>query len=461
LIVPRESTRVYGIRHPASDIQHPRGDRKRSERGDEKEERRIDPKFKIQMSAGPSGAGNDEHGKSVEETEELFNMGVACIKTGALDMALDIFAQVLRSRIARYGELAPECASSYCRYGAVLLYQAQDSADVFGSNLDTDVHQDVEDKENDKTAKDPTPPASSGAVDADAELAAALAAEEDGQEGEEIEATDLEVSWENLDCARAIWEKDPQTNANELASVHVLLGDVAQENEAFEDSLTDYQQALLYQKMAGYEEGDRRTAEVYFKRVMALQFLEKPEEALLDVDNAKRILEKRLEIIKKDASGSGGGSNEDAAAEAQDVEAILEDLKEKKVELEALAEEKRAMAEAVRGALSKMTQQQGAQGDNSLAPAGNKSNITSPVKDLGVVGRGTKRIKLEPTAVEPKKEEAAAGEAEAEADGKGGGDVKTEAKVEANVATKRNLDDMMGGGDGNGGNGGGETTIGF
>ena len=48
------------------------------------------------MSAGPSGAGNDEHGKSVEETEELFNMGVACIKTGALDMALDIFAQVLR-----------------------------------------------------------------------------------------------------------------------------------------------------------------------------------------------------------------------------------------------------------------------------------------------------------------------------------------------------------------------------
>ena len=79
------------------------------------------------------------------------------------------------------------------------------------------------------------------------------------------------------------------------------------------------------------------------------------------------------------------------------------------------------------------------------------------MKDLGVVGRGTKRIKLEPTAVEPKKEEAAAGEGEAE----GGGDVKTEAKVEANVATKRNLDDMMGGGDGNGGNGGGETTIGF
>ena len=63
-------------------------------------------------------------------------------------MALDIFAQVLRARIARYGELAPECASSYCRYGAVLLYQAQDNADVFGSNLDTDVHQDVEDKEN-------------------------------------------------------------------------------------------------------------------------------------------------------------------------------------------------------------------------------------------------------------------------------------------------------------------------
>ena len=165
-------------------------------------------------------------------------------------------------------------------------------------------------------------------------LAAALAAENE-EEGDEIEVGDLEVAWENLDCARAIWEKDPQTNANELAAVHVLLGDVAQENEAFEDCLADYQQALLYQKMAGYDGGDRRTAEVYFKRVMALQFLQRPEEALLDVDNAEKILEKRLEMIKVDAPDAPDDKGN--ASEVEDVTAILEDLKEKKTELEALA----------------------------------------------------------------------------------------------------------------------------
>ena len=75
--------------------------------------------------AGPSGAGNAAVGKTVEETQFLFNTGVACIKVtvawrgtciafgidplilvlqaNALEMAADIFAQVLRARTARYG----------------------------------------------------------------------------------------------------------------------------------------------------------------------------------------------------------------------------------------------------------------------------------------------------------------------------------------------------------------------
>lgn len=328
----------------------------------------------------------------------------------------------------------------------MLLYQAQDNADVFGSNLDTDVHQDLEDKENDQAAKKPTPQApgaasgagASGAVDADAEVAAALAAEEQA-EGDEIEVTDLEVAWENLDCARAIWERDPQANAVDLAAVHVLLGDVAQENEAFEDSLADYQQALMYQKMAGYDFGDRRTAEVYFKRVMALQFLERPEEALLDVENAKKVLEKRLETIAEDKGNT---------SEFEDVTAILEDMKEKRTELEALAEEKKAMADAVRGALSKITQkQQAEQGDSSLAPYANKSNITSPVKDLGVVGRGTKRIKLEPAVEEKKSDKEGNAIDETHKDSPERHNQKNE--------PKRNLDNVLNKDDG------GETTIGF
>jgi HAT1-interacting factor 1 len=355
-----------------------------------------------ELEAGPSGAGNKALGKSVEETEELFNTGVACIKTNALEMAADIFAQVLRARIARYGELAAQCASSYYRYGSVLLYQAQDNADVFGANLDTDVHQDVEDKENTENTGTEDSNKDKRMLAIDEEVAAAVAAEEE-QGGEEIEATDLEIAWENLDAARAIWEKHPEQNCEELAAVHVLLGDVALENEAFENSLIDYQQALDYQKLARYAGDDRRTAEVYFKCVMALQFLERPEDALVDVQRAQDILEQKLQNLKNDKDSQ----------EIQDVSGILEDLQDKKTELQAQAQEKKAMSDAVRGALSKIQQQQGkeqehqqeqeqqqgkehGQGDVSLAPTGNKSNVTSPVKDLGVVGRGTKRIKLEP-----------------------------------------------------------------
>jgi len=308
-------------------------------------------------------------------------------------MAADIFAQVLRARTARYGELAPECASSYYRYGSVLLYQAQDNADVFGANLDTDVHQDVENKENHESEEVKVEgPSSSTGKHASGEAQEGEPNEEKPDTQAPLEATDLEIAWENLDTARAIWERDPQQYCHDLASVHVLLGDVALENEAFNDSLIDFDQALKYQKMAKYPEDDRRVAEVYFKRVMALQFLERPEDALVDVGTAQIILEKRLKSLKEGTDENRG--------EIDDVTAILDDLNDKKGELEAQAREKKAMADAVRGALSHFHQQQQEPSDamqNELKGT-SKSNMASPVKDLGVVGRGTKRINLAPVS---------------------------------------------------------------
>lgn len=43
-------------------------------------------------------------------------------------------------------ELAPECASAYYRYGAALLYQAQDSGDVFGANVVKDGEEEEEEE---------------------------------------------------------------------------------------------------------------------------------------------------------------------------------------------------------------------------------------------------------------------------------------------------------------------------
>jgi HAT1-interacting factor 1 len=40
---------------------------------------------------------------------------------------------LLPSRVAHYGELAPECANTYFKYGAALLYKYQEESDPLGS----------------------------------------------------------------------------------------------------------------------------------------------------------------------------------------------------------------------------------------------------------------------------------------------------------------------------------------
>lgn len=37
------------------------------------------------------------------------------------------------TRVARYGELAPECASTYYKYGCALLYKSQEETDPLGN----------------------------------------------------------------------------------------------------------------------------------------------------------------------------------------------------------------------------------------------------------------------------------------------------------------------------------------
>jgi HAT1-interacting factor 1 len=41
----------------------------------------------------------------------------------------------LPTRVAQYGELAPECASTYYKYGAALLFKYQEESDPLGGNV--------------------------------------------------------------------------------------------------------------------------------------------------------------------------------------------------------------------------------------------------------------------------------------------------------------------------------------
>lgn len=189
----------------------------------------------------------------------------------------------------------------------------------------------------------------------------------------DVEGGDLQLAWENLETARAIWSKDENTYSSELADVHLLLGDVAMENEAFEDALSDFDSALKAGIAAGYNESDRRVAELHFKKSAALHYLGRVKEALEAVHNAISSLEK-YKASQDDASSS---------ASVAEVDAILEELRSKVEELEGSMRDITATKAAVVGAMEELVKSSGTSGHD-----------TSPIKDLGTVGRGKKRIRV-------------------------------------------------------------------
>ncbi|PRW60974.1 TPR domain containing [Chlorella sorokiniana] len=405
--------------------------------------------------AGPSGAGTGKVApEALQEAERKFERGIQCIRTNDLEQAVQLFAEVLQVRTEHFGELAPECASAYYRYGAALLYQAQDSADVFGAGVreaadDDPAASEADDKENGGD-KGKAPAASAGGE-----------GEEEEEEGEESGAEgDLQLAWENLETAKVIWAKDADRHAQQLADVHGLLGDVAMESDDFGTALAELDASLAY--LAKFvQDDDRRIAEVQYKRCCALQFSGELTQALPAVQAALDCLGKRrAALLARIAAPAEGDDPEKLRAESEEVAALQDDLKEKVTELEDLIKQdvneknmiKGVFAQAM-GALGGGQQQQAAAAapQQAAAPAqdgaeggfDSASGGGAAVKNLGVVGRGTKRIKLQPVQTNVP---AAAPEAGACAASAG----------EPAAKKKRSLEDLMGGGGEDG-----ETTIGF
>lgn len=87
---------------------------------------------------------------------------------------------------------------------------------MFGAQIDTGVQQDVEDKEN----SEDVPRESKGkepVIRPDKASEEGMAPVVADQAPPAADATDLQIAWENLDTARAIWEKDPALNSESLA----------------------------------------------------------------------------------------------------------------------------------------------------------------------------------------------------------------------------------------------------
>nr|CAB3455579.1 unnamed protein product [Digitaria exilis] len=75
----------------------------------------------------------EEEPKTLEHAQELFDRGSKAIEDEDFVDAVDCLSRALEIRTAHYGELAPECASTYYKYGCALLYKAQEETDPLGN----------------------------------------------------------------------------------------------------------------------------------------------------------------------------------------------------------------------------------------------------------------------------------------------------------------------------------------
>ncbi|KAL6956562.1 hypothetical protein U1Q18_040644 [Sarracenia purpurea var. burkii] len=353
-------------------------------------------------------------------------------------------------RVARYGELAPECVNAYYKYGCALLYKAQEETDPLGT---------VPKKEGESQQISKKDGSSKNAINGESSAASVSGynvedqssnpeegvpddvssgkdQEEDDEQSDAEELaeadedeSDLDLAWKMLDVARAIVEKQ---SGDTMEKVDILstLAEVALEREDIDTSLSDYLKALtILERLV--EPDSRHVAELI---CLCLEIGSKAEEAIPYCQKAISICKSRVQRLMNEIKSSLGSTGTSAASELGqtvqlssngsqtnnylvDKEAEIETLAglsgelEKKLEdLQQLVSNPRSILSDILGMMSAkargigdiappsvmsssqlgVASSSGDVGSSTVSTA--HTNGASGVTHLGVVGRGVKRV---------------------------------------------------------------------
>lgn len=274
---------------------------------------------------GDSSVAEEDGEKTLPQADELMENGSKALKTGDYAEAVDCFSRAVEIRVAHYGELAPECASAYYKYGCALLYKAQEEADPLGSvpkkepvstansvsdgavksgdngegssaSVTCDAKQDDDSCNNDEPEE--------GADDKNQENDNEESDDDDDDDLAEADEdeSDLDLAWKMLDVARAIVEKQPG-DTMEKVDILAALGEVSLEREDIETSLSDYQKALSMLEHL-VEPDSRRIAELNFRICLVLEVGSKVEDAVPYCQKAISVCKDRLQRLMAEINGS-------------------------------------------------------------------------------------------------------------------------------------------------------------
>uniref|UniRef100_A0A0D9WV29 Tetratricopeptide SHNi-TPR domain-containing protein n=1 Tax=Leersia perrieri TaxID=77586 RepID=A0A0D9WV29_9ORYZ len=394
--------------------------------------------------------GEEEEVKTLERAEELFERGSKAIEEGDFVDAVDCLSRALEIRVAHHGELAPECVSTYYKYGCALLYKSQDEADPFGN-----VPKSSSNEESVKSTTNKDDSGSSKAPVSNTEAAPSMekADAEEGQnsngKGQEEENgdsdkdddemagdeddSDLDQAWKMLDIARAIIEKSPDDTL-EKAKIFSALAEVSMEREDIDTSLGDYFKAsAILERLV--EPDHRRVIDLNFRICLVYELASKISDAIPYCAKAISLCKSRIQRIKNDKDALLAGKDDNISAaeggpeksapedEIELLSGILSELEKKLEDLEqAMSTPNSVMDEIMKRIASKAqdepieantmpmaasfnssSQMAGSSNgfdSSTLSTAATTGSTGSTVTDLGVVGRGIKRANIKPISAE-------------------------------------------------------------
>ena len=163
------------------------------------------------------------------------------------EILIEKLANALEEKIAAHGERGLECAPAYVEYARALLRKAQSESDPFGGALK---------KEDEPSGGGPS---ADDSDDAD---------EDDEEGGDEPESDDLELSFQCFEVARLIYEEAGEAHTLSLADVLESLGEVAMENEMWENAISELEASLsLKRKLLPAD--DRQLATLHYQAATA------------------------------------------------------------------------------------------------------------------------------------------------------------------------------------------------
>lgn len=345
-------------------------------------------------------------------------------------------------RIAEHGEHHVDCAPAYAEYATALLHKAQAEGDPFGAAAPIK-----------KEGEGEGGSAAAGTEDGDEDE------DDENENGEdEGESDDLELSFQCFEVARLIYEKAGAEYELPLADVLESLGEVAMENEMWEDAMSELERSVSI-KSRLLPPSSRQLAHLHYQLATATvaqsekarhdaaqpppppdeaQTSDAPpplsaeacaalvsrcrEQAIAHYQRAADVLELRLESLK---SAEGGKAKVEADdGEAAELAELLSEVRAKVEEQQQAAAKGDVplagaldAAAAAAAAAAPSTSGEGVTTIGFGAPAPVKDEgvttigfgapseasgfaapsltATLPVKNLGVVGRGAKRVRLD------------------------------------------------------------------